>query len=139
MICFEVRLNGKLLCTAGIGDLGVLTAHLTWVRRDENACPDGLDCAEWSKEVLNLYVGGSQGYAKEGHEFLRWITDQGISVDDEITIKVLEQSECDSPSERQAESSEFVSEQKRIYYEKLKAEYAGEKGDSSEPQKGGSQ
>lgn len=139
MICFEVRLNGKLLCTAGIGDVGVLTAHLTWVKRDQKACPDGLDCGEWSKEELNLDVGGSQGYAKKGHEFLKWIKDQAISVDDKITIKVLDQSECDPPTERRVETSEFVGEQKRKYYEKLRAEYADDTGNSCEPQESGSQ
>jgi hypothetical protein len=33
MTAFEVHLNGKSLCTAGIGEDGVLTALATWVSR----------------------------------------------------------------------------------------------------------
>jgi hypothetical protein len=32
MIAFELYLNGKKPCTAGVGNDGVLSAHVTWVR-----------------------------------------------------------------------------------------------------------
>ena len=31
MLAFEIQINGKKKCTAGIGEPGVLTTTLTWV------------------------------------------------------------------------------------------------------------
>jgi hypothetical protein len=40
MICFEARLNGRKLATAGIPGDGVLAATLTWVKRRGKRLPD---------------------------------------------------------------------------------------------------
>jgi hypothetical protein len=114
VISFEVRVNGKYLCTAGIGDLGVLTAVLTWVKRDPKYCPEGLDAGNWSDEELHLSVVGSVGHGKHGHAFVNWIKAQAVSVGDEITIKILDHSSCDPLTERQVESSEFVQEKNSL-------------------------
>jgi len=131
MICFEVCVNGKVVCTAGVGDLGVLTAMLVWVKREPNNCPEGLDIATWSQEELNLSIGGSIGHGEQGHEFLDWIKDHGISVGDEIAIRILSQTNCDEPVAKRIDTSEFVKEKKREYLEELKKEFAekSEEGD----------
>lgn len=131
MICFEVRVNGKVVCTAGVGDLGVLTAILTWVKREPSDCPEGLETTEWSEQQLDLNIGGSIGHGKHGHEFLDWIDHQGMSVGDEVAIRILDQPHCDPPSAKRIDTSEFVQESKRQYLAKLKKEFAdnSEEGD----------
>ena len=124
MICFEVRVNGKVLCTAGVGDLGVLTAILKWVKREPNECPEDVEITEWSAEELDLSVGGSIGHGKHGHTFLDWIKDHGLSVGDEITIRILDQPQCDPPAAKRTDTSEFVQERKREYLNELKKEFA---------------
>lgn len=124
MICFEVRVNGKVVCTAGVGDLGVLTAILTWVKREPSDCPEGVEIAEWSEETLDLNIGGSIGHGKHGHAFLDWISHQRMSVGDEITIRILNQPQCDPPAAKRIDTSEFVQERKREYLEELKREFA---------------
>ena len=68
MVCFEVHINGVTVCTAGVGDLGVLSAILTWVKRDPARCPEGTDQDEWCHEKLFFDLGG-----RIGHDDLRWI------------------------------------------------------------------
>lgn len=117
------QLNGQVLCTAGVGELGVLTAIVSWVRRNSALCPEGVNKEEWSAEELNLSVGGSSALGEHGHEFLDWIKEQALKVGDEMTIRILDQSKCDVPFRRRRESSDFVKEKKREYLETLKKEF----------------
>jgi len=34
MICFEVKINGNKVCVAGVGESGVLSSIINWVKRD---------------------------------------------------------------------------------------------------------
>jgi hypothetical protein len=56
MLCFEVSLNGERLCTAGVGEYGVLSTILTWVwsRTEEVGSPE----REERKRKPDLHVGG---------------------------------------------------------------------------------
>lgn len=123
MVVFQVQINGQVVCTAGVGDLGVLTSILKWVRREPDNCPEGLDIGEWSAEELDLSVGGTVGNGKHGHHFLDWVRDRRLSVGDEIKIKIMDQSACDPPVAKRTEASEFVQERKREYFEELKKEF----------------
>jgi hypothetical protein len=133
MIVFEVQINGQVVCIAGVGDLGVLTAILKWVRREPNNCPEGLDIEEWSAQELDLSIGGTVGHGKHGHQFLDWIRDHRVSVGDEIKIKILDQPECDSPVAKRIETSEFVQERKREYLEELKKEFPDKDDGANQP------
>ena len=106
MVVFQVQINGQVVSTAGVGDLGVLTAILKWVRRERDNCPEGLDIEEWSAEELDLSVGGTACHEKHGHQFLDWVRDRRVSVGDEIKIKIkiLDQSECDPPVAKRTET-----------------------------------
>lgn len=84
MIVLEVSRNGKLLCTAGVGDNGVLDADVHWNgQRGRVAHP-------------HLVVGGLDG---DTRLHLSWI-DRTIRVGDVITIKVVEKAEADPPKKR---------------------------------------
>jgi len=98
MICFEVQVNGRRVCTAGVGDLGGLSAILTWVKRDPKQRPQGLSKKKWCEETLDLTVGGTDGHGEDSTQFLDWLRHWSISVGDEITIKVLSQDNCDPPT-----------------------------------------
>src|SRR5207244_13340347 len=54
MIAFEVSLNRKRVCTAGVPDFGVLSAILSWVRRR----PDQSRGGKTIEEELTAEVGG---------------------------------------------------------------------------------
>jgi hypothetical protein len=92
MVCFEVRVNGTLACTAGVGDVGVLSVIVTWVKRDRQVCPKDRDENEWSREDLGLSVSGLKGI----YNHVGWLS-QDLRSGDEVSIKVVEKARCDPP------------------------------------------
>ena len=83
MRAFEVYLNGKRLCTAGIGDDGVLTVitdHVIGDRRDE----------------VHFRVGG---LISSKDEFVTW-KNAKLKTGDEVRISVVESDSIDRPRER---------------------------------------
>jgi len=95
VICFEIQINGKVVCTAGIGDFGVLTSNLAWVK---------VHPSKRAKETqpfdLFLTVGGLTSTDKDEGEHLRWLDQQPLAPGDEIVIRLLEQATCDVPRDR---------------------------------------
>src|SRR5437868_4536428 len=91
MIAFEVHLNGKRICTAGVGNIGVLTASLAW-RGPQPHQKDGPAIAEY----LRLDVGG----LADSGEHLRWL-DRKLKRGDVASIKVVEVDSAGEPKERQ--------------------------------------
>lgn len=82
MRAFEVRLNGKKLCLAGIGDDGVLTVIANWVGSKR-----GSD--------LSLDVGG---LISPTEEYISWVRHRPLHVGDKITVRVAEKKAVDEPS-----------------------------------------
>jgi hypothetical protein len=94
MPVFHVYLNGKKESAAGVGDLGVLSAIVSWVRRKgEHTLAKRLDSVE---EELILGVSGL--IAPTG-EHVRWL-DRRLKVGDEVRIKVVENSPINRPISR---------------------------------------
>jgi hypothetical protein len=87
MICFEVRVNGEPLCTAGVDNAAVLTAILSWAHHSPGGRP-------------YFQVGGLTGGAEEEQEFIDWVENQDLSPGDEITIRIVEQAWADPPVKR---------------------------------------
>jgi hypothetical protein len=90
MIAFEVHLNGKKVCTAGVGDLGVLSTIVTW--RGTQPYKKG---EQLVAEFLTLDAGG----LSSSGEHLRWVG-RKIKRGDEVSIKVVEVASADKPRER---------------------------------------
>jgi hypothetical protein len=83
MRAFNVSLNKKKLCVAGVGERGVLAAIIGWVARDRG-------------EDLYLNVGG---LANEEHR--DWIKHKRLQVGDEIRVTIVETGSSDKPTSRQ--------------------------------------
>jgi hypothetical protein len=83
MRAFEVFLNGKRLCVAGIGADGVLTTTVTY-------------CPVRGKDDTRLYVGGLV-LPQEEHVFWK----QSVLADgDELRIKIVNARTVDEPRKR---------------------------------------
>ena len=116
MLCFEVYRNGEKLCTAGIGEFGVLTAIVTWVSHE----PERL--AQWAASGiteteptrLEFTVGGIGRCVGEACEHLKWV-EANLAVGDEIRIRVVEVAGADSPSRRYEDDPAFVEERRKEY------------------------
>jgi hypothetical protein len=87
MKAFVVSVNGQPFLTAGVGDKGVLSSHITW-SGGTHGLPDG--------ERLYLHVGGLD--SRSG-EHVRWSVPD-IGVGDEITIKIIETDQVTPEDER---------------------------------------
>jgi hypothetical protein len=87
MIAFRVRLNGKRLCTAGIGPDGVLTAIVTWVG-------GGSRLPELSN--FDFHVGGLDSRTREHVDYE---TPQ-LQVGDKVSVEIIEADQVDPETKR---------------------------------------
>jgi hypothetical protein len=81
---FQVHLNGRKLCIAGLSEHGVLTAIVDYV-------------SGHGRDELALSVGGLIS-SKEEH--VRWVKRRSLRMGDEIQVKVIESESADRPQER---------------------------------------
>ncbi len=108
MIGLEVRLNGRLLCTAGQED-GDVTAfvHLAGWRLDDGRRPPS-----------SLTVMGSRDFVN-----LSWPGAQGLEPGDELQIRILEPVTPDEPVRNARKDADAEEAQERLTYEWLKRKY----------------
>jgi hypothetical protein len=83
MICFEVYINGQKVCLAGVGDDGVLSVMASFIASSESQRTD-------------FRVGGLIKVDAEIQQQVEWI-DREVNVGDDITIKIVESENYDTP------------------------------------------
>ena len=115
MPVFHVYLNGKKVSTAGVGDTGVLGAHVSWVRRrGEHTLAKRADGVE---EELRLHVGG---LVTPAQEHVRWL-DRHLKIGDEVHITVAGDTKVDRPRSRERrDPAKELRRQKRYVREMAK-------------------
>jgi hypothetical protein len=89
MLAFEIHINGKKRCVAGIGKPGVVSTVLSWVLR----APEGRGR---QSEELSLGVGG---LVSRSDEDLVWLQ-RDMRLGDEVTIRIVEVRAADKPKKR---------------------------------------
>ena len=89
MIAFEVYINGKKQCRAGIAGPCVLTAALTWVLRTPAE-------RRLRRKELNLGIGG---LVSRSDQFLEWLQ-RALRPGDEVTVRIVEAAMVDKPKKR---------------------------------------
>lgn len=94
MTCFEVSLNGKLVCTAGIKDVGMLLALVELSKRKPKSK------GQSNPDYLKLRVGGSEINNGRLEQVDR--LNRRIRVGDEIKIRIVEASRFDKPKRRES-------------------------------------
>ena len=109
MIAFEVYLNGKKLCIAGVGELGVLSTIVTW-RGTQPYKKGGQPVAEY----LRLDAGG----LADSGEHLRW-AERKLKRGDEVTVKVVEVASADKPRERKRPSPAMDLRRQKQYVRRM--------------------
>ena len=103
MLCLEVYRNGEKLCTAGIGEFGLLDARVMWLSHEpEMLARRAADGRSPRQPVtLDLAVGGAVGDGTE-FEHLDWVK-EALAVGDEIRILVVDTDAADAPATRRKE------------------------------------
>lgn len=95
MKCFEIKINGKKICTAGVGDEGVLTAIVSLFMRKEASAETTEEARGDSySESLELRVGGLANRQLGITEQLEWLN-QDLAIGDEVVIRIIEAASCD--------------------------------------------
>src|SRR5215203_1397036 len=89
MLAFEIYINGKKGCTAGISGPCVLTACLSWVLREPKS-------RRGKRKELKLGVGGLVNHSDED---LEWLS-RDLRPGDEVTIRIIEAAKVDKPKKR---------------------------------------
>jgi len=106
-LCFEVAINDELPIRAGLPDLKVLTAIVSFVAdRDE----------------LDLDVGGMV----DRSDHVRWLQ-RDLRRGDVVTIRIVDSEEATEPVMRERVDSASDAERERAYYEHLRRKYEPEK------------
>ena len=113
MRAFVLYLNGKKLCTAGVGDQGVLTAIVDWVRRK------GPRTLSRRSDNVEEELGVSlEGLITRTGEHVRWRR-QRLDVGDEVRIKIVETESVDKPAHREKRDRRKELRQQKTYVREM--------------------
>ena len=116
MIGFEVEVNGERMCLAGVGDFGVLTTIISWVRTRATVSEEGEQVNK-----LELQVGGLKE-ADTGRAQITWLNKKLVP-GDEIRIRIVNTDHVDEAARIEPIDPNADLKRKREYYERLKAEF----------------
>lgn len=107
MMRFELIINGEKICVSGIKEFGVLTAILSWVKRNpELYDPENHGTfEEWAEEELTLRLGGLESNNPQIPKHVEWVR-AALKAGDEIILRVLPPGEADLP--KSMEYEEFL-------------------------------
>ncbi len=113
MIAFEVSHNGQRLCTAGVGQHGVLSAIVTWTLRDAvtlAGIPEERR-EDAAQEDLRLQVGGLADGTHYG-----WPTIP-LHPGDEVLVRVCEAASVYAPSDSRPSPGRDIAEQHKYVHQ----------------------
>lgn len=110
MRAFEIYLNGKRLCVAGIGDSGVLSAIVNWVAREN---------------VGDLFMDVA-GLVTPIHEHVSWIGQKRLRVGDKIQVRVIEATSVDKPKRKKPPNAAYLLRARKLYVRKMAKEFGWE-------------
>ena len=116
MTVFDVFLNNRKLCRAGVGRDGVLNAIVNWVRLTGDAAQTARRLKQPLEDVW-LQVGGLR---QDTH--LRW-SQRMLKIGDRVTIAVARSRTWDAPEHQKRDSPAERRRQERRYYLHLKEKY----------------
>ena len=116
MIVFEIIINGRRACRAGVGRAGVLNAIVNWVGRSPRAPRKGgrTQSGEAWVQVGGLYVTRARTNVHP-----RWL-DRMVRPGDEILIRVAESPRSDRPKWKTVNTAAEIRKQQRAYYRRMK-------------------
>jgi hypothetical protein len=106
-LCFEVTINDEPPILAGLRDLKVLTAILSFVSE---------------REELDLHVGGMLDRA----DHVSWL-ERNVRRGDVVTIRIMDSEQTVEPATRKRTDPSTDAEQERKYYEHLRRKYEPDK------------
>ena len=98
MMAYEVSLNDKRLCVAGIAGDCMLNVIITHLKRNDD------------RGEVHLQVGGRKGIVNGEH--VDWASTQ-LSKDDEVRVRIIESDTADQPKSRKRNPEKELELQKQ--------------------------
>jgi hypothetical protein len=120
MICFDVELNGKRLCRAGVGESGVLSSIVSWVGGSPRAPDRG---GRTKAGIVRLSVGGLLGSDPESVQMLPEWVERLMRPGDTVSVTVVEASAADPYRSKHVISAASIRQRQRRYFLQLKREF----------------
>ena len=119
MIAFEVFVNGKRTCIAGVGPSGVLHVIVNWVGRSPRSPRVGgrTNSGESWVNVGGMYVTKSRANVHP-----RWV-DRVVKPGDEVVVRVVNARRVDPPKSKSITTAASTRRAKREYYLKMKEQF----------------
>jgi hypothetical protein len=116
MKIFDVSINGRRICRAGVGADGVLTAIVTWAKLTGPAAAEATRLRQPLDET-RLHVGGLRNDTHFG-----W-SDRNLRLGDRVTIEVARSKASDPPARRKRTDPAQDERREREYYLRLKRKF----------------
>jgi hypothetical protein len=124
MIVFEVIINGKRACRAGVGRAGVLTTIVNWVGRSPRAPRKG---GRTRSGEAWVNVGGMHVTKGRANVHPRWLN-RVVRPGDEILVRVVESRSSDRPKWKTVNTEADIRKQQRAYYFRMKEKFEPKRG-----------
>lgn len=106
-LCFEITINEDSPLLAGLDNISVLSACLTFLS---------------SRNELELTVGGLISKGRHDNEHLDWL-ERRLRPGDRIAIRIIESAEPSTPAARRREDPAVSEQREQEYYQQLKERY----------------
>jgi hypothetical protein len=116
MTVFDIYVNGRKVCRAGVGEEGVLSAVVTWVKLTGAAAQTARRMRKAGLET-RLHVGGLAGGTHR-----RW-PGRMLSVGDRVSIRVATANSFDPPAATEPRDPKLREREERRYYLHLKRRF----------------
>ena len=113
MICFQVEINGKKFCTAGVGEFGVMTTVLSLVRNRQQTRSAAEDTPQ-----TQLKISGTTSLSDSVDENVDWAS-SSLYVGDEIRITIADGLQPDDPVQKTRRDPALELERTKAHYEWL--------------------
>ena len=86
MVAFEIKINGKKRCVAGLNEAGNLIASLWWTKQ------------KGTRQKAWLTIGGVTGEPGNSDRVLSWVDDDSLRVGDRVSIRIVQATTVDPPA-----------------------------------------
>jgi hypothetical protein len=123
VLAFRVRMNRRILATAGLPGAHVLTAIVTSVVRGEatrRAWPADIP---FQKKQLDFSLGGMITHRDGAHEHVDWARLK-LKPGDTITLEVIETERVDQPTHRNKSEGPTIEDSERRELKRLRKKYS---------------
>jgi hypothetical protein len=116
MIALKISHNGRPVCVAGVGDVGVIMSNVTWVHSFDYQTEDG---RKTEHTELSLHIGGLH---TPTNEYRTWDSPD-IKVGDAVTIEIVESDVVDRYTASCGSGKTGDPEEEREYVRKKAREF----------------